>query len=102
ALAPLRGDEPLRLEAVERGGQRALRDVDRFAGDLVDAEQDAVAMERLQRDGLQDQQVERARQQLGGLAHAVTLLDRLGVSRLSPSLSMRDEDPRAHASQQMQ
>jgi hypothetical protein len=37
--------------------------------DLLDAKEDAVAVERTERNGLEDQHVERPLQQVGWLAH---------------------------------
>jgi hypothetical protein len=57
------------LEAIERGVQRALLDVERAARDLLDAREHGVAVQLAQRDGLEDQQVERARQEVGLVWH---------------------------------
>jgi hypothetical protein len=54
------------LEPVERGIQRALLNLQRVARDLLDAQQDPVAVRRAERDRLEDEQVERTLQQLGG------------------------------------
>src|SRR5262245_59818913 len=62
------------LEAVERGIEGALLDQQLLARDLLDAEQHAVAVKRPERNGFQDEQVERALQQLGRRRH-VSLLD---------------------------
>ena len=53
------------LEAVERGVQRALLNLQRIAGDLLDAQEDAVAMLGPQRDGFENQEVQRALQEFG-------------------------------------
>src|SRR5262245_3484478 len=47
ALSPIRGDEALVLQPVERRIQRSLRNFKRIAGNLPDTEQDAVSMQRL-------------------------------------------------------
>jgi len=49
------------LEAIEGGVQGPLLDVQRVPGDLLDAQQHAVTMLGTERNGLQDQQVKRAR-----------------------------------------
>src|SRR5688500_8029515 len=69
ALAPLRVDEPLMLEAVQRWVERALGNVERLVRNLLDAEQHAVTVQRSERHGLENQHVERARQQIGALRH---------------------------------
>ena len=51
------------LESRQRRVECALLDEQRAAGDLFDAEQDAVAVLGRQGDGLQDQQIECAWQQ---------------------------------------
>jgi hypothetical protein len=57
-LPPLRGDEALMLQAEERGVKRALLDGELIAGDLLDAQENAVAVERAEGDRLQDEHVE--------------------------------------------
>ena len=68
------------LEAVQRGIERALLDGERAAGDVLDAQQHAVAMLGTERQGLEDQQIERAGQQLslGNGAWLGALLYELG------------------------
>ena len=61
------------LEAIQRGIERALLDLQAVLRDLLDAEQDAVAVQRPQRDGLEDEEVEGALQQLCRVAHAALL-----------------------------
>jgi hypothetical protein len=48
------------LEAVERGIQRALLNLQLVARHLLDAQQHPVAVRRIERDRLEDQKVERA------------------------------------------
>src|SRR5690348_12110804 len=60
--APLGRQESLVLEAVEGGIQRALSDDQLAARDLLDAEQDAVAVEPPERHGAEHEQVERSGQ----------------------------------------
>src|SRR5258708_5601406 len=59
-LTPLGGDETLVLETEERGIERSLLDGELVAGDLLDAEENAVAVEWAEGDGLQDEHVEGA------------------------------------------
>ena len=88
-LAPLASEEALVLEAEERGIERTLLDGELVAGDLLDAEQDAVTVERAEGDCLQDEHVECALHEIE-LSLAWCLLDRLGESmRDSPRLSRR-------------
>src|SRR5262249_40392256 len=60
AHAPFGGEQALKLQAVERGVERALFDFERTAGDLADAEEYAVAVQGAERHGLQDEDVEGA------------------------------------------
>ena len=60
--APFAVDQSLPLEAVQRRIERALLDVQRAAGDLLDAQQHAISMQLAERDRFQDQQIERAGQ----------------------------------------
>src|SRR5213593_2973006 len=48
ALTPFRRDESLMFQPVERGIQGALRDLQRVAGYLLNPEQNAVPVQRLQ------------------------------------------------------
>jgi len=57
-LAPLAGDPALVFEAVEGGVEGALLDFELAAGDLLDAEQDSVAVEGAEGDGFEDEHVE--------------------------------------------
>ena len=71
------------FEAIERGIQRTLLGEQSAAGDLLDTQQHAIAMQGTERHSFQDQQVERAWQELGLFGH-ITLLSRLGrVPQLS-------------------
>src|SRR5206468_1963348 len=69
ALSPFGGDQPLMLQPIERGIERALRNLQRVVGHLLDPQEYAVAVERLQRHRFQDQHVERAREQIGAFGH---------------------------------
>ena len=66
---PRGGQQPLLLEAVERRIQRTLLDDQRAARDLLDAQQHAVPVEGSERDGLENQDVERPGQQRGARRH---------------------------------
>src|SRR5262245_63318084 len=57
---PLGGEQALMLEAMERRIQRVLFDPERPTRDLLDALQHAVAVLGVQREGLENQQIERA------------------------------------------
>ena len=63
-LAPLRDNPALVLEPMERWIECAGAHLEHIARDLLDAKRDAPAMHRLERECLQDQQIERALQQL--------------------------------------
>ena len=52
------------FQAIERRVQRALLNLKLVAGNLLDAQEHAVAVERSERDGLEDEKVERPLQQL--------------------------------------
>ena len=58
--APARLQQPLPHQAKQAGIQRALLNQQRIAGDLPDAQKNAVAMQRPQRNRPQNQQIERA------------------------------------------
>src|SRR4051794_41428661 len=60
------GPEPAAVfQAVERGIERALLHLEDIAGDLPDAQGDAVAVDRTEGDDLEDKHVERALEQIG-------------------------------------
>ena len=61
------------LESVERGVEGTLLNLQRVIRDLLNAQQDAVPVERSERNGFQDQKVERALKQLGRLGHGALL-----------------------------
>ena len=50
----------MRFEAVDCSVEGALQDFEALAGDLLDAQQNAVAMQRTERDCLEDEHLERA------------------------------------------
>ena len=74
---PFARDKPLVLEAVQRGIQRALLDEECAAGDLLDPEQHAIAVQLAQRYGLEDEEIERAGKQSRGIGQGI-LLNELG------------------------
>src|SRR5262245_50150053 len=63
---PLGANPALLLEAMERGIERALADRQRVAGEQLNALGDPPAVQRLARDGFQDEQIQRALEQIGG------------------------------------
>ena len=67
--APLGGDPALPLEALQRGIERALLDLQDVVGELADPLRDRPAVQRLERDRLQDQQIDGALNEIGGLPH---------------------------------
>ena len=79
--APLGGDPALMLQAVQRRIERALLHAQQFVRDLLDALRDRPAVHRLERDRPQDQQVERALNQVGLVAHVASLVDCQGERR---------------------
>src|SRR5579859_1408715 len=63
-FAPI-GSEPAAVfQAVKRGIERALGDLEEVLGDLLDALGDGVAMNRTQRDDLEDEHVESSLEEL--------------------------------------
>src|SRR5215471_14146658 len=63
--SPFGREQPLEFEAVESGIECALLDLERAAGDLADAQEDAVAVESAEGDGFEDQDVESAGEEGG-------------------------------------
>src|SRR5215212_5250912 len=61
-LAPLGSNQGLLFEAIQRGIERALLDQQPLARNLLDAQQDAVSVQRPERDRLEDEEVERSLQ----------------------------------------
>jgi hypothetical protein len=59
------------LQAIESGVQRALLNLEEIFGDLLDAQEDAVAMQRAKRDGFEDEHVQSALEKFELLGHAV-------------------------------
>jgi hypothetical protein len=58
-------EQTLPNQAKQAGIERALFDQQRVAGDLSDAQEDAVAVQRAERDGAQDKKIESAGKELG-------------------------------------
>src|SRR6188508_3400893 len=55
--APFGGDPALFFKSLKSGVERTLLDLEDFVGELADPLRNRPAVERLERDGLQDQQV---------------------------------------------
>jgi len=64
--APAGGKQALTFEAVESWIECALFDREGAAGDLLDAEEDAVAVHFTEGDGFEDEEVEGALEEFGG------------------------------------
>src|SRR5690606_21119269 len=71
--SPLGSEQPPVLQTMQRGVQRALLDLQRATGNLFNPQQHAIAVQLPERNGLQDQDIQRSRQQLGGSNHGVLL-----------------------------
>jgi hypothetical protein len=67
--APAGFEQALADEAEEGGIKGALFNEERAARDLLDAKENAVAVEGAERDGLEDQQVESAGKEIGLRRH---------------------------------
>ena len=63
--SPARGERPGVLEAVQGGEERPGPDVEGVARDLLDAARDAESVELTEGERLEDEQVERALQEVG-------------------------------------
>src|SRR5271165_5064228 len=57
-LTPLAFDPVPALKTIDGGVEGPLQDFEALAGDLLDAQQDAVAMQRTERDRLEDEHLE--------------------------------------------
>jgi len=73
AFGPGGGDPALLLEAMESGIEGALLDLEDFVGELLYALGDGPAVLGLERDGLEDQQVESALDEVAWLSHTVII-----------------------------
>src|SRR5205814_414739 len=80
-LLPLRGDPAFLLELVERGVEGAFADLKHLARDGLQATTDRPAVERLERENLENQQVEGALNEVAGLAHIGILGELPSVSK---------------------
>src|SRR6202041_383331 len=83
---PLGGNPAFLFELVQCGIERAVADLQNVAGDLLQAQADGEAVERLQREDFQQQQVESALHEIRGLAHALTSVTERSIALL-PSVS---------------
>src|SRR5262245_10756934 len=66
---PLGGDPALVLELVERRIERPFAHLENFPRNLAEPDADSPAVQRLERENLQDQEVECALNQIGRFAH---------------------------------
>jgi hypothetical protein len=57
-LTPLAFDPALALKTIDGGVEGTLQDFEALTGDLLDAQQDSVAMQRAKRDRLEDEHLE--------------------------------------------
>jgi hypothetical protein len=57
-VAPFTFDQAPALKTINSGVEGTLQNFEALAGDLLDAQQDAVAMQRTERDRLEDEQFE--------------------------------------------
>src|SRR5262249_5114192 len=87
-LLPFSPNPALLLEPVQRGIQRALADRERVAREELNALGDAPSVERSPGDGFQDQQIERALQEIGRLRHPTPRLSTI-IPRLSTIANAR-------------
>src|SRR4029077_20624000 len=71
---PFRANPSLLLEAMERRIERALADRQRVVRQQLNALGEAPAVNRLARDGLEDQQIKRALEEIRRLRHATPRL----------------------------
>src|SRR5215469_1700297 len=78
-LAPLAPDPALILQAVQCRIERALLDFQPVLRNLLDTQQNSVSVQWPERDGFQDQHVERSLQKLQLPVHRALLLDGLGI-----------------------
>jgi hypothetical protein len=68
-VPPVRFQQSLAHESKQRGIERALFDQQGSAGNLPDAQEDALAVERPEGDGLQDEEIEGAGKDLSAVGH---------------------------------
>src|SRR5262249_38916880 len=77
--SPFTCDEALALEAIECGIQRSLADLERIARELLDALADSPAVQWRERERFENQQVQRAFQNIGGGGHGLSCRTNQGV-----------------------
>ncbi len=63
-LAPFARDPTLVFEAIQRRVERALLNLQTIFGNLLDAQQNAIAVQRTERNGLENEHVQRALQKV--------------------------------------
>ena len=68
--APIRFEQSLADQAEQAGIERALFNEQGIAGDLPDAQKDAVPVQWAERDGPEDEQIESARKKLSLVVHS--------------------------------
>src|SRR5215469_13569771 len=66
-LTPRALDPAPALKTIDSGVKGTLQDFEALAGNLLDAQQDAVAMQRTERDCLEDEHLEGALREFNGL-----------------------------------
>jgi hypothetical protein len=71
-FAPFAGDQALMLQAVERGIERALLDLEAVAGDLLDAQEDAVPVKLRERQSFEDEEIEGALQEVETVKESIS------------------------------
>src|SRR5262249_62411149 len=80
AFAPIRDDQALMLETVERGIEGPLGDLQGLSRNLLDPQQHTVTVERPQGNSLENEHVQEPGQKLCRVIHFDALLARLGES----------------------
>src|SRR5439155_12463185 len=81
--APLRPDPTLRLQAIERGIERALVDLQDVLGELLNPLGDPPAVHGRREQGLQDKDIEGPLEEVGSGRHCVSFSSSTGVSASS-------------------
>src|SRR6185312_15401198 len=90
AFHPLRANPALLFQPVQRRIEGSLLHLQHLAGNLLDAFGNRPAVHRLQRDGAQDEEVERALYQIIWFAHTMTVYTtRLSTVKVSPCFPVR-------------
>src|SRR5262249_8923282 len=97
-VLPLRRDPSLILETVQRGIERSLAHREHVVREQLDALRDRPSVQRLTRERLQDQEIERALQKVGwfrhqkGLDEDTSIIDN-AIPRTSTTRSTTNEVP---------